>query len=367
MKIKNIISVLLCGAFVLAFTALCVFGPKADYSESERRSLAKFPEITWESISSGEFASDFEKYATDGFPLRDMWRTIKAYTRLGLFNQKDNNDLFVKDDQIGKLEYPMKPEMMDYAANLFTDVRENYFPESDVYFAMIPDKNMFLADLKLDYDEFETQMQEKLSFATPIEISDLLSADDYYNTDTHWRQDKITDVADRLAGAMGTELPQDYTAHQLDVEFYGVYAGQSALNPEPDTITVLTNDVIQNLQVQIFDENTGNMKKAPVYSQTKADGKDPYELFLSGNQALVKITNPANPDGKRLVIFRDSFGSSITPLLAQGYSEVILLDLRYLSSVQIGNFVQYGFIDFENADVLFMYSTLLLNNSTGMK
>lgn len=367
MKIKNIISALLCGAFILALTAWCFFGPKDTYSESERRTLAKFPEVTWENISSGAFATDFEKYATDAFPMRDLWRSIKAYTRLGLFAQKDNNDLFLKDGQIGKLEYPMKPEMMDYAAQLFTKVYEENFPEADVYFAMIPDKNMFLADLKLDYAEFESQMQEKLSFATPIEISDLLSAEDYYNTDTHWRQDKITDVADRLASAMGTELPQDYTAHELDIDFYGVYAGQSAMNPEPDTITVLNNDVIKNLQVQILDENTGTMKTAPVYSQKKADGNDPYELFLSGNQALVKITNPANPEGKRLVMFRDSFGSSITPLLAQGYSEVTLLDLRYLGSAQIGNFVKYGLIDFENADVLFMYSTLLLNNSTGMK
>lgn len=363
MKIKNILSVLLCGAFILVLAAWCFFGPKADYSESERRALAKFPETTWESISSGAFAKDFEKYATDVFPVRDLWRTIKAYTRLGFFAQKDNNDLFLKDGHIGKLEYPMKPSMMDYAADLFTKVQTENFPDNKVYFAMIPDKNKDLADLKLDYAQFETQMQEKLPFAAPIEISDLLSAEDYYYTDTHWRQDKITDVADRLAQAMGTELPQDYEKKDLDVDFYGVYAGQSAMNPEPDTITVLTNEVIEGLQVQLLDLNTGSLKSAPVYNMDKANGKDPYELFLSGNQAYVRITNPANTSGKRLIIFRDSFGSSITPLLAQGYSEVVLLDLRYVSSAFVG---KLG-VNFNNADVLFMYSTLLLNNSTGMK
>ena len=367
MKIKNIISVLLCGTFVLAMAAWCFFGPKANYSESERRALAKFPETTWESISSGKFATGFEKYATDAFPMRDFWRTVKAYTRLGLFAQKDNNDIFLKDGQIGKLEYPMKPEMMDYAANLFTKVWEKNFPDAKVYFAMIPDKNKDLAGLKLDYAAFEAQMQEKLPFATPIEISDLLCYHDYYNTDTHWRQEKIIDVADRLAQAMGTELPHEYNKQELDIDFYGVYAGQSAINPEPDTITVLTNEIIDGLQVQIMDANTGKMVNTPVYDMNKANGKDPYELFLSGNQALVKITNPANPDGKRLVIFRDSFGSSITPLLAQGYSEVILLDLRYLGSNFVNQLAKTGLINFNHADVLFMYSTLLLNNSTGMK
>ena len=187
MKIKNIISVLLCGALIFGMAAWCFFGPKANYSESERRALAKFPETSWENISSGKFATGFEKYATDAFPMRDFWRTVKAYTRLGLFAQKDNNDLFLKDGQIGKLEYPMKPDMMDYAANLFTKVWEKNFPDAQVYFAMIPDKNKDLADLKLDYAQFETLMQEKLPFATPIEISDLLSAEDYYDTDTHWQ------------------------------------------------------------------------------------------------------------------------------------------------------------------------------------
>ena len=41
MKIKNILSVLLCGVFILGFACWCFFGPKADYSESERRTLAK--------------------------------------------------------------------------------------------------------------------------------------------------------------------------------------------------------------------------------------------------------------------------------------------------------------------------------------
>lgn len=363
MKIKNIISAVLCGVFVLSLSAWCFFGPKADYSESERRVLAKFPDVTWQNISSGKFATGFEEYATDAFPMRDFWRSIKAYTRLGLFAQKDNNDLFLKDGHIGKLEYPIKPEMMDYAAELFNKIWTKNFPEGDVYFAMIPDKNMELADLKLDYAEFEAQMQEKLPFATPIEISDLLSADDYYYTDTHWRQEKITDVADRLAEAMGTQLPDGYEEKKLDVDFYGVYAGQSAMNPDPDTITVLTNKIIDGLQVQMMDANTGKLVSAPVYNMDKANGKDPYELFLSGNQTFVRITNPANTEGKRLIVFRDSFGSSIAPLLAQGYSEVILLDLRYVSSDFVG---KLG-INFQNADVLFMYSTLLLNNSTGMK
>ena len=74
------------------------------------------------------------------------------------------------------------------------------------------------------------------------------------------------------------------------------------------------------------------------------------------------IDNPYNWTNDRLIIFRDSFASSITPLMIEAYSEIVLVDLRYISSDMIGEYV-----DFENVDVLFMYSTSMLNNSFAMK
>ena len=99
-----------------------------------------------------------------------------------------------------------------------------------------------------------------------------------------------------------------------------------------------------------------------VYDMDKAKGKDAYEMFLSGNQPIITMRDPENAEGKRLILFRDSFGSSIAPLLMSGYSEIVLVDLRYVSSDMLGQYV-----DFENVDVLFLYSTLMLNNSLGMK
>lgn len=365
MKIKNIISVLLCAAFIFGLAGWCFFGPKDTYSESERRALAKFPETSWDKISSGAFASEFEKYSTDVFPARDMWRSLKAYTRLGAFAQKENNDLYLSQGHLSQLQYPMKTEMLDYAIELLTKVRNQNFPDAKVYFSLVPDKNHVLADLKMDYSAFEDYMRQGLSFAEAIEIRDLLTAEDYYYTDTHWRQEKITDVADRLAQAMGTELPKDYEHKKLDVDFYGVYAGQSALNVNPDEMTVLTNETIEGMQVTMF-TNQGTLKKMEsVYDMSRLEGNDPYEMYLSGAQSVIKIQNPANTSGKRLIIFRDSFGSSITPLLAQGYSEVVMLDLRYIMSQALP--MMNSFIQFENADVLFLYSSLVLNDALSMK
>ena len=91
-------------------------------------------------------------------------------------------------------------------------------------------------------------------------------------------------------------------------------------------------------------------------------GNDPYEIFLSGAISLLSIHNPRAETKRELVLFRDSFGSSIAPLLVDGYSKVTLIDIRYIDSSYAETMV-----DFENADVLFLYSTSVLNHSETLK
>jgi hypothetical protein len=94
----------------------------------------------------------------------------------------------------------------------------------------------------------------------------------------------------------------------------------------------------------------------------KSTGKDPYEMFLSGTSPLITIENPDIRTSKELILFRDSFGSSMAPLLAQGYKKITVVDIRYMQSSFLGNF-----IEFTDQDVLFLYSTTLINNSTAMR
>ena len=81
MKRKNYVTVCLIAAFFLGISVWNAFGEKADYSKSERRVLAKFPEVTAESVLSGKFSAEFEEYAVDAFPMRDAWRSVKAYVK----------------------------------------------------------------------------------------------------------------------------------------------------------------------------------------------------------------------------------------------------------------------------------------------
>ena len=363
---KNIVICTLFGVFFAAMFLCCLFLPKPEFSYSERRKLAQMVPVTVESIESGSAMTSFETYSTDNFPLRDTFRTLKAVISTYLFRRLDNNNIYVADGYAAKVEYPMKESALDYAAARFRYVYDTLLAGKDtnVYMSVIPDKGAFLAEqsdrLSMDYGQFESLMASKTKdFADYIVISDLLSLSDYYRTDTHWRQENIVDVAERLASAMGTSVSGAHTVNELDHGFRGVYYGQSALPLPAETICYLTGPAIDACRVYNGEKNNAEMD---MYDMELAYGYDPYEMFLSGSVSLITIENPNADNDRHLVLFRDSFGSAIAPLLAEGYAKVTVVDIRYIQPLVLGRFV-----DFENADVLFLYSSIVLNNSETIK
>lgn len=310
-------------------------------------------------VTSRRFMEEFETYALDTFPFREKLRTIRAWTGTKLFRLKDQHGIYCADGYFAAMEYPVQEECIRLAVLQFASVCRQYLSKDQpVYLSVIPDKNCFLAResgrLSIDYAAFENSMKQQMPFAEYIPISDLLELEDYYRTDPHWRQEKITDIAKRLADRMHAVLDENYTMHTLEREFYGAYCGQTALPSAPDTLYYLTGRAIDGCSVYDWQ----NAKQIPIYDRSKAAGKDAYELFLSGPLSLLTIENPEAQNKKRLVIFRDSFGSAIAPLLVSGYAQITLADIRYIRPELLGRF-----LDFTGCDVLFLYSTLVLNHS----
>lgn len=350
---------------ILGLSVLGMVQKDKGISLSERRALAGFPEADADSILSGEFMDRFETYAQDQFPFRDTFRRLKALTVMGLLQKQDNNGIYYEEGHLGKLDYPLQTrqqehilERMDYLYRTWLEGKGG-----KLYFSVVPDKNYYLAGTSyptMDYEQLIKKMQEGTPYLTYIDITDCLGAEDYYNTDTHWKQEELEEVAHRLAEAMEVKLEAEYSIKEVEVPFYGVYAGQSALPVRADRIRYLTNSVLEDCLVTSYD--TGQPVVKEIYDVQKLSGNDLYEFFLSGADALMTIENPHAKEEKELIVFRDSFGSSLIPLLVPAYSQITVIDTRYISSSLLGSFVS-----FENKDVLFLYSTLLLNSSMGMK
>jgi len=358
---KKIITYII-GIFAAGMFLFAIVSPQNEISTSERRKLQQFPKISLETILSGEFMEEFEMYAAEQFPLREKWRRIKAAIVLNVFNQSDNNELYVSDNHAVKIEYPLNEKAVQRAADLFQKIQTDYLSgkNCNAYYSMIPDKNYFSGDeyLRMDYEKMFSILEENLQEMTYIDIVGLLELEDYYNTDPHWKQECLIDVAEKIGQEMGAMIETSYQVQTLDAPFYGSYYGQAALPLEPDKLQYLTNAHLNRCTVYNFE----NQKETKIYDMEKANGLDPYELFLSGSISLLEIQNPDAKTGKKLVIFRDSFGSAVAPLLIKEYETITLIDIRYISSSYAAQLV-----DFENADVLFLYSTSVLNNSETLR
>ena len=359
----QIMTVLFCG-FLAGLLVWHIALPDRARSETENRTLAQRPSLSRETLLNGSFTADMETYFADQFPLREQLRTLRSLVSYDLLGQRDVDGVYLSGGYAAKLDFPLNTGSVDRAAQRFRYVYDTYLAgtEANVYLSVIPDKGYFLAPASgrpaMDYDALVSRLREGTPEMTYIDLFDRLTLEDYYRTDAHWRQERLPAVARYLAGAMGADAAADYTEVTLDRPFYGVYSGYAALPLAGETLRYLTNDTIAACRVTNYE--TGG--EGPVYDLEKARGSDPYELFLSGSVSLLTVECPNARTDRELVIFRDSFASSLAPLLLEGYSRVTLVDIRYLSPTQLGRY-----LTLTDQDVLFLYSTGVLNNSSTLK
>ena len=358
-----------------AITAFAWFGSAEEYSVAERRKLAQAPELSVQSLLAENklnpdgsireklsYMSLFEDYSLDQFPLRDKFRQVKALFHYNVMQQKDNNDIYVAGDYAVKMLYPLNETMVKGNLSIFEHIQKNYLAKNGckAYMTVVPDKSFFLAEesghLSLDYDRLFGLVKEKMPWATHIDLTDTLSIEDYYYTDTHWRQECILPAAQKIAQAMGVTAPQeaDFTKTALERPFYGVYYGHAALPMDPETMFVMESQLLSGCTVLDVQANS----QTAVYNMDMADSDDMYNVFLSGAKALLKIQNPNAKTKRELIVFRDSFGSSMIPLLVQDYATVTVVDLRYIDYRVLDQFVS-----FRGKDVLFLYNTQVLNTT----
>lgn len=363
-KIKNFLITLIFTVVIGGFTLTLFIAPDKDISSWERRKLQQMPEITVSSLFSGSFMREFEAYLTDQFPLRDSFRTLKARFHFNVLRQKDNNDIYIVDSSASKLDRKISTVSVNKFRSKLIGLYDTYLKDTDckVFFSVIPDKNAYLTDGTLyphfDYNELLSLTEKGLpeSFRR-LDIAPLLSAQSYYSTDSHWKQEKLVPVANFIRQELGMKPLEGLEEKDLG-EFYGVYYGQSALPLEADRLIYLTNDEIEGAMVKNIEKDG----ESRVYDMTKLEALDKYDVFLSGAVSILEITNPEGEKGRELILFRDSFTSSLAPLLIPGYSKVTLIDIRYIPSQSVGDFVS-----FENQDVIFIYGSGIVNNSSSLR
>ena len=271
-------------------------------------------------------------------------------------------EYLVVDGGVYRAEDALDEKSVDRAMGKFAALVESYCTEENrVVFAMVPSKSSFLPAGTVpapDESAIFEMVAGKCDFAAFVDLRDALTLADYYRTDPHWRQECLTSVMAALSAALAVEVDvNNWTAETLTVDYIGVY-GDEVDGVPAEELTVLHHPAMDGYTVR----NGETGEEIPLYDTAKLTARDPYELFAGGPLSLVTIENAAADNDRHLIVVRDSFASAALPLLAQSYAKVTAVDIRYMMSAMVGSFV-----DFTDADVLFLYSSTVINNSITLK
>lgn len=359
-KVKNITITISFMFTIIIMLIINLIKTDTKISLSERRKLQQFPDFSIATLLNGTFFESIDKYTMDQFIGRETFRGLKTNFEIQLLKKQDSNNIYKYDNKLIEQIYPLNEKSVVNITNKMNDINTRYLDETNkIYYTIVLDKNYFVNsnNLKLDYNKLQNVMDNNLKWATYINIFDCLDLSCYYATDSHWKQESLQNVVNRIANSIGIKVDSEYEEKTV-VDFKGVYAGQFPIQIQNDEIRVLTNNIIESCIVYNYETH----KTTPIYDMEKINSLDKYDVYLSGATPLLTIENPNSNTDKELIVFRDSYGSSLIPLLVEAYSKITVIDTRYISPRILGDYVE-----FKNKDILFAYSTLLINNSTSLK
>ena len=268
------------------------------------------------------------------------------------------SDILSLDGNLVKDITPLDERSVERFAEKVESVAAAYCPpDCRVFYAVIPDKAQYSEGVpRIDLAAVCEALDAALPDFAHIRLSDALGADDYYRTDGHWRQERLQGVLDALGAAMDFSVDlASFETHSFD-GFLGAYA-EDAQDAQPETLVWLTSEATDGA----VQDNYQTPDVTAVYDTARLETEIPYDVYLSGATPAVTVTTNAGT-GRELVIFRDSFSSSLAPLLCGVYDKITLLDLRYMATPLIEQFVT-----FDDQDVLFLYSLEVVNNSAMLR
>lgn len=368
---------------IAGISLVSLLKPPVYYSEHERRFLAQKPQWKISGIFSGDFTGDYEAYLSDQFPFRDAWISLRTASERVL-GKKESNGVYLADD--GYLIERHTREDMDetvFRENIertarFVKQAEEITGKGKVKIMLVPSADSILTDklpafaVGLDQSELMSRVRQAL----PDQYVDAASIlrkhreeEIYYRTDHHWTTLGAWYGYQAWAQETGvTAWPAEaWHVEEPDYDFYGTVYSKVHVKVPPDRIQIYIPAEEISYEVNY---NDGERITGSLYAYDKLGTRDGYEVFLNGNQPLVKITRSkgeaaagagmqTNDTAGNLLVIKDSYANCMIPFLVNHFNETHVMDLRYLWP-DIPAYIRENDI----TDVLILYQTVRYSNSS---
>ena len=325
--------------------------PRRLFSENEKRVLSEAPQIDAAGIADGSVFRSIESYLSDHFPGRELWVGANAYLENAEGRGATEDIVRGTDDWLFTAPVSDDRETLwDNMQAITTFAEKQSVP---VTMMAVPSAGAVVSDklpaLHLPYPDADLLEEARRIAGNTLHwvdlYTDFCSAEQperlYYRTDHHW----TTEGAYRAYCLMMEELGQssiprdDFTVEQI-TDFYGTSYSKSGLwLTEPDTLELWTDSDIQAVTT-VYDANRADpVTREGMFFREYLEDADKYPVFLSGNHARVHIETNAD-SGKRLLVIKDSYAHALAPFLAEEYSTIDLIDLRYFKQQTISSWLE---------------------------
>ena len=331
-------------AFTLVFCVLFFALPKKDFSTNEKRYLAETPDFSFENLFSGKLVKEIDGdssagtsgYVSDHFPLRSFWVGLNSYYNLS-FRNTANSDYYFGDDGF-IITKPYSTDRLDTNIKVLNSFSENM----NVTVGIVPSAGYILEDKlpknhisypdTMVYGKLKSELNENISYCDLESTMKAYYAEGnapYYKTDHHWTTPSAFEAYKKLSENLSyTPSAESGFEKVKHPGFYGTtYSSSGYFLSEPDTLEVWKGKAEQNISVEIY-EGADVKKYDSMFFESHLTEPDMYPVFLDGNHALVKIKN-SNVEGSKLLVIKDSYAHALTPFLAENYSEIVMIDMRY--------------------------------------
>ena len=339
-----------------------------EFSDSENRMLAQFPEISFSSLLDGSFLEGLGDYTADQFPGRDAWITLNLKMNMAL-GQKEFNGVYLCEDGY-LIQIPQEPNWVQAERNLAAaETFAAKYPDLNMVMTVAPNAVTVLSDLlsanapARDQREDIAWIQGQLNAVQFCDVTDALAAhsDEYifYKTDHHWTSLGAKYAFYAMAERMNLEPIKegDYTAYPVSNTFQGTLSSKSGSHTSSDTVEIYIPH--SGIDYYVTYADTGETISS-LYRRSALNEKDHYTVFFGGNHARVDITTTADT-GRCLLLFKDSYANCMVQFLYPYYDHITMIDPRYY----------YDNIDLvikseSITDVLFLYNADTFLNDTSL-
>ena len=327
--------------FIVTMLVLFIVLPKKEYSSSEKRYLEQAPAFSFSSLISGEFGEDFEKFLSDQTAGRNFWVGLSAYYNYCIGNNGSNGIYLCKDGYL--VNDPEDMRGLSRNIGFIDEFAEKCPVETTVLIA--PSTGYVCSDILpavhkeyRDDEEFASIIEE-LPNARFVDIRETFKSEYaaghqmYYKTDHHWTAYGAYTAYRALADALGY-TPHDESEYRVTEYpgFYGTtYSSSGFWLTAPDTVEVWDNPSNDSTVMTTIYDNGEETVQQDMFYLNHLDDDDKYPIYLDGNHPYTVIRNSAATSDEKLLIIKDSFAHSLTPYLADHYSEIIMVDMRYYS------------------------------------